>query len=65
MAEGHSTTTQPVSLETYYDEDTELTHYLVVDNEDLDPAGEPVIFEVSATEFYELSQSLENLSLDN
>lgn len=57
MVEGHSTITQPISLETYYDEDTELTHYLVIDNEELDPNGDPVIIEVNATEFYELSQN--------
>lgn len=64
MAEGHTTTNQPISLEIVEDPHTGLTHYLVIDNEEVDPNGDPTIFEVSATEFFELSQNTINLDLD-
>lgn len=60
MAEGHTETTQSLQLETVQDPHTGLTHYFVIDTEELDPNGEPIMAELSATEYFELSQNIEN-----
>lgn len=41
----------------YLDEETGLQYYLVEDPSELDPNGEPVIYEVTATQYTEILSS--------
>jgi hypothetical protein len=58
MAQGNSTnqTVLPgVETELIADPETGLTFYLAVDSNELDPNGEPVIYELTASEYNELT----------
>ena len=43
-----------LELDIYTDENTGLQYYLVINHNELDPNGEPVIYEVTATQYAEL-----------
>lgn len=60
MAEGQTETIKPISLESVEDPHTGLTHYLLTDENELDPNGEPIMVELTASEFFELSQNPQN-----
>lgn len=61
MAEGQEQTQEFLgTLEIQIVEDivTGLTHYYCIDHEDQDPNGEPVIYELTASEYNDLSSQL-------
>jgi hypothetical protein len=60
MAEGQNTTEELLEgLEVTITEDPNgLQFYHVIDHEDLDPNGEPVIYELTASEYLQIKSKL-------
>jgi hypothetical protein len=60
MAEGQNTTEELLEgLEVVITEDPDgLQFYHVIDHEDLDPNGEPVIYELTASEYLQIKSKL-------
>jgi hypothetical protein len=61
MAEGQNETTElleNIQVDIMVDPETGLQHYFVIDHNELDPNGEPVFYEVTATEYIEVKSKL-------
>lgn len=60
MAEGQNTTEELLgSLEVTVETDPGgLQHYYVIDHGDLDPNGEPVIYELTASEYIDIKNKI-------